>query len=78
VTGVHAPETVDGVKQMPFDGVSMRYSFDDARAPSTHQVQYYEIWGNRGIYDHGWKAVALHGGRMPWALGGVADFDKDV
>ena len=77
-TGIHAPETVDGVKQMPFDGVSLRYSFDDAKAPSTRETQYYEVWGNRGIYDHGWKAVTLHGGRMPWVLGGVADFDKDV
>lgn len=78
VTGVHAPAEVDGVKQMPFDGVSMKYSFNDASAPSTHEVQYYEIWGNRAIYDHGWKAVALHGGRMPWSIGGTFDFDKDV
>ena len=77
-TGVQAPDTVDGVKQMAFDGVSMKYSFNDAKAASTHQTQYYEIWGNRAIYDHGWKAVALHGGRMPWVLGSTFDFDKDV
>jgi arylsulfatase len=77
-THVAAPAVVDGVRQMPFDGVSMVYSFNDPKAASTHQTQYYEIWGNRGIYDHGWKAVALHGGRMPWQLGGVVDFDKDV
>jgi arylsulfatase len=69
---------VDGVEQMPFDGVSMKYSFDDAKAPTTHPVQYYEIWGNRGIYDKGWKAVTQHGGRMPWAFGGSFDFEKDI
>jgi arylsulfatase len=78
VTGVAAPSEVDGVKQMSMDGVSMKYSFNDKNAPSTHQTQYYEMWGHRGVYDHGWKAVALHAGRMPWQLGGVADFDKDV
>ena len=76
--GVKIPDDVDGVKQMPFDGVTMKYSFNDAKAPSTHEVQYYEIWGNRAIYDHGWKAVTVHGNRMPWVLGGVADFDKDI
>lgn len=77
-TGVTAPDTVEGVKQMPFDGVSMRYSFDDPKAPSRRTTQYYEIWGNRAIYHDGWKAVALHGNRMPWVLGSTADFDKDV
>lgn len=78
VCGVKAPDEVDGVKQMPFDGVSMKYSFDDPTAPTTHKVQYYEIWGNRGIYADGWKAVTVHGNRMPWNLGGVFDFDKDI
>ena len=72
------PESVDGVKQMPFDGVSMRYSFNDAKAPTQHPVQYYEMFGHRAIYDNGWKAVTLHGERMPWVLAGTYDFDKDV
>jgi arylsulfatase A-like enzyme len=78
VSGVGFQPEVDGVKQMPFDGVSMKYSFDVAKAPTTHPVQYYEQLGNRGIYDNGWKAVTLHGNRMPWVLGGIFDFDKDV
>ncbi|MFO0931985.1 MAG: arylsulfatase [Planctomycetota bacterium] len=76
--GVHAPDTVDGVKQMPFDGVSMKYSFDDAKVASTHRAQYYEMWGNRAMYQDGWKAVTLHGKRMPWQLGGTFDFETDV
>jgi arylsulfatase len=77
VTGIGWQEEVDGVKQMPFDGVSMKYSFEDANAPTNHPVQYYEMYGNRAIYDNGWKAVTLHGGRMPWVLAGTFDFDKD-
>lgn len=76
--GIPLPPEVDGVKQMSFDGVSMKYSFDDAKAPTTHPVQYYEMFGNRAIYDNGWKAVTVHGNRMPWVLGGTYDFGKDV
>ena len=77
VAGIAPPAEVDGVKQMPLDGVSMKYSFDDATAPTNHPVQYYEMFGNRAIYDHGWKAVTLHGNRMPWVVAGTFDFDKD-
>ena len=76
--GVPMPGEVDGVKQMPFDGVSMRYSFDNGKAPTARPVQYYEMFGNRAIYKDGWKAVTLHGNRMPWVLAGTYDFDKDV
>jgi arylsulfatase len=78
ISGVGFQKEVNGVEQMPFDGVSMKYSFNDATAPTNHPVQYYEIWGNRGIYDSGWKAVTLHGGRMPWVFASASDFDKDV
>lgn len=78
VSGLKLPAEVDGVKQMPLDGVSMRYSFDAPQAATNHPVQYYEMFGNRAIYDHGWKAVTLHGGRMPWNVGGTFDFSKDV
>jgi len=77
-SGVGFQSEVDGVKQMSFDGVSMKYSFDSAKTATTHPVQYYEIWGNRGIYDNGWKAVTIHANRMPWNLGSTYDFEKDV
>jgi arylsulfatase A-like enzyme len=78
VSGIGFQPEVDGIKQIPFDGVSMKYSFDNAKAPTNHPVQYYEMFGNRAIYDHGWKAVTIHGNRMPWVIGGTFDFDKDV
>jgi arylsulfatase len=78
VTGVEFLAEVDGVAQMPFDGVSMRYSFDDAKAPTNHPEQYYELFGNRAIYQDGWKAATVHANRMPWEINLVAPFEGDV
>jgi len=57
-TGIKAPETVNGIGQRPIEGVSMAYTFDqvNAKAPTTHKTQYFEMAGNRGIYHDGWIA----------------------
>jgi len=60
------PKSVNGATQRPFDGTSMVYSFDDAKAKETHTTQYFEIFGNRGIYHDGWAAAARHS--IPWLL----------
>ena len=78
VTGTEFFEELDGHEQMPLDGVSMAYSFDDADAPTHHPEQYYELFGNRAIYQDGWKAVTIHGNRMPWILASVSPFEDDV
>ncbi len=56
--GIPQPDTVNGIKQKPMDGVSMAYTFDKANAdaPSRHRTQYFEISSNRGIYHDGWYA----------------------
>ena len=56
--GVAQPDTVDGIPQKPIEGVSMVYTFDkaNANAPSTRKTQYFEMLGNRGIYNDGWYA----------------------
>jgi arylsulfatase A-like enzyme len=59
-TGVQVPETLRGIPQMPVDGISMRYTFTAADAPTRKSVQYYEMFGNRAIWCDGWKAVAQH------------------
>jgi arylsulfatase A-like enzyme len=66
VAGLPEPETVNGVPQQPIEGVSMRYSFDDANAPDRRRTQYFEMVGNRGIYHEGWTAVARHS--VPWQM----------
>ncbi len=62
--GLPEPKSVNGTKQEPIEGVSMLYSFDNAKATSTHKTQYFEIMGNRGIYNDGWFAGTIH--RAPW------------
>jgi arylsulfatase A-like enzyme len=71
--GIEMPETIDGVQQAPLAGMSMRYSFDNAGAPTTKETQYYEMCGTRGIWHMGWKAAAEHG-PLPSDQG---NFDKD-
>ncbi len=64
--GLPAPETVEGMRQQPIEGVSMRYSFDDADAPDRRRTQYFEMVGNRAVYHEGWTAAARHG--VPWQM----------
>lgn len=64
LAGLRLPDTIDGVKQLPLEGKSLVYSFDQPKAPSQHQVQYFEMAGNRAIYKDGWVAAARHG--VPW------------
>ena len=58
------PTTVNGVTQQPMEGVSMVYTFDDAKAAERHLTQYFEIFGNRAIYHEGWVAATIH--KAPW------------
>lgn len=64
--GLPEPKVVNGVKQWPMDGVSMAYSFDDAKAKDRHTTQYFEMFGNRAIYQDGWYARTIH--RAPWEM----------
>ena len=76
--GVERPDEYHGVKQQPFTGVPMNYSFDNADAPNAKNRQYYEMFGNRAIWVDGWKAVTLHANRMPWDVNVVQPFEDDV
>ncbi len=74
--GINAPAMVDGIKQKPIEGVSMVYSFDKANAdaPTRHKTQYFEMFGNRGIYHDGWYANT-HPINAPWNLTGTPPQD---
>jgi arylsulfatase len=65
ILDLDAPKEFDGIPQLPMDGVSLAYSFDDARASSRHNTQYFEVFGHRAIYHEGWMASAFRG-RAPW------------
>ncbi len=69
--GLPMPHTVDGVAQKPLEGVGMTYTFTEPDAPDRHTTQYFEIFGNRGIYDHGWTAVTVQ--RAPWLMASRVD-----
>jgi arylsulfatase A-like enzyme len=58
------PKAVNGTPQTPIEGVSMVYTFDDAKAKDQHATQYFEIFGNRAMYQDGWLAGTVH--RAPW------------
>ena len=76
--GLPQPQFVEGVQQHPIEGVSMVYSFNDAKAAEQHETQYFEMFGNRAIFHKGWTAVTRH--KTPWILIGEVTpaFDDDV
>jgi arylsulfatase A-like enzyme len=76
--GLPEPAMVNGVMQSPMEGTSMLYSFNDADASERHELQYFEMFGNRGIYHKGWSAVTKH--KTPWVMvgGDLPAFDDDA
>jgi arylsulfatase len=60
VTGVPAPKTVNGIPQDAIEGTSLAYTFKETKAPEKHNVQYFEMIGNRAIYQDGWLARTIH------------------
>ena len=74
-TGLPFPKSVNGAVQKPFEGVSLIYSFDDAKAADRHTTQYFEMFGNRAIYQDGWVAATKH--RTPWATAPDGPLDQD-
>jgi hypothetical protein len=70
---VEFPDFVQGYEQTPLPGVSMRYSFDDADAPTAKKIQYYEMLGTRGLWSDGWKVVAERGPMI-----GTGDYANDT
>jgi arylsulfatase len=73
ICGLEMPKVYRGVEQYPLSGVSMRYTFDSATAPTQKKRQYYAMLGTRAMWEDGWKAVALHA-----PITGKGHFDKDV
>jgi arylsulfatase A-like enzyme len=66
VANIPAPKMVNGIEQDPIEGTSLAYTFNDAAAVEKHTVQYFEMFGNRGIYQDGWYARTIH--RAAWEM----------
>lgn len=74
--GLPEPRIVNGTPQIPMEGTSFLYTFDDAEAPERHTTQYFEMFGNRAIYRDGWFARTIH--RAPWQTGEQKPLTEDV
>jgi arylsulfatase A-like enzyme len=75
-TKIPQPKEVNGVKQRPMDGVSMLYSADSPKAAGCRTTQYFEMFGNRGIYHEGWVACTRHS--IPWMMVPLPKVADDV
>lgn len=64
ITKIPSPKMVNGIQQDPIEGTSLAYSFNNDKAPEQHKVQYFEMFGNRAIYQDGWYARTIH--RPAW------------
>jgi arylsulfatase A-like enzyme len=62
--GIQAPDVLNGVPQKPIEGISMLYTFDDAKAPDRRKMQIFELVANRGMYQDGWMVSSL--AFIPW------------
>jgi arylsulfatase len=74
--GIPAPKRVDGIEQLPLDGISMLYTFDKGVSEERRKTQYFEIQGRRGIYHDGWLAGTRHD-YLTWQRKPLPRFDKD-
>ena len=63
--GVEAPLIINGASQRPIEGVSILYSLNNSKAPSTRRTQYFELAANRALYHDGWIACTTPK-RPPW------------
>jgi hypothetical protein len=76
VSGIPAPGYVDGIKQAPIEGTSFAYTFDkkNAKEPSRHKTQYFEMMGQWALYHEGWL-LSTKVNRAPWEAFGAANPD---
>ncbi|HBS27946.1 MAG TPA: arylsulfatase [Phycisphaerales bacterium] len=74
--GIPEPKAVNGIDQRPMDGVSMLYTTNDPKAKDRRTTQYFEMFGNRGIYHEGWVACTRHS--IPWLLRENPPLENDV
>jgi arylsulfatase len=76
VAGLPEPKVVNGVPQIPIEGTSMAYTFNNADAAEQHTIQYFEMFGNRALYHNGWYARTIH--RAPWQTKNLPPMEEDV
>ncbi|WP_115461575.1 arylsulfatase [Winogradskyella aurantiaca] len=76
LAGLPEPTHVNGAKQIPMQGKSMAYSFENPNLTSNHKTQYFEGFGNRSIYHDGWYAQVIH--KAAWEQKPRRSFQDDI
>ncbi len=76
ISNIPAPKYVNGIEQDPIEGTSLVYSLNAADAAEQHSVQYFEMFGNRAVYENGWMARTVH--RAPWQQKAATRLQEDV
>ncbi|CAE7902285.1 unnamed protein product [Symbiodinium necroappetens] len=74
--GLPEPVMVNGVQQIPIQGTALNYTFEHPDASERHTTQYFEMFGNRAIYQDGWFARTIH--RAPWKVDNLPPLEDDV
>ncbi len=76
LAGLPEPIVVNGIPQTPIEGTSLAYTFNNADAAERHTIQYFEMFGNRALYNNGWFARTIH--RAPWENNNLPPLEEDV
>jgi len=76
VAGLPEPKVVNGVPQIPMEGTSLAYTANHKDAAERHTIQYFEMFGNRALYNNGWFARTIH--RAPWENNNLPNLEDDV
>lgn len=76
IAGLPEPKVVNGIPQTPIEGTSLAYSFNEADEAERHTIQYFEMFGNRAIYNNGWFARTIH--RAPWQTKNLPPLETDI
>ena len=74
--GLPEPKSVNGTPQTPIEGTSLLYTLNDADAKERHTTQYFEMFGNRAVYNEGWFARTIH--RAPWQAVDMPPLETDI
>jgi arylsulfatase len=75
ISGIPSPKAVNDIPQDPIEGTSLAYTFDNGSEAERHNVQYFEMFGNRGIYQDGWLARTIH--MAPWRPAAFNSLQED-
>lgn len=70
--GIEMPQVVKGYPQIPLEGQSFRYTFDDEAADTQKETGFFSMLGSRALWHKGWKITSVHP-----TIAGWGHYDQD-